>query len=104
MAENYKNLYAQMKKMVEQYQDEIVPGLRKIAEELGQRQAASSWISVKDRLPEGGKCVLVYSQDGGVAEGKYNARFKEWVQFRWSVTDLKNVTHWMPLPEPPKEE
>jgi hypothetical protein len=61
------------------------------------------WISVKDRLPENEKCVLVYSQDGGVAEGKYNARFNEWVQFRWNVTELKNVTHWMPLPEPPKE-
>lgn len=28
MAENYKHLYHQMKKMVEQYQDVIVPGLR----------------------------------------------------------------------------
>ena len=64
----------------------------------------SRWTPVTERLPEGGRCVLVYSQDGGVAEGKYNARFKEWVQFRWSVTGLKNVTHWMPLPEPPKEE
>ena len=62
------------------------------------------WISVKERLPENEKCVLVYSQDGGVAEGKYNARFKEWVQFRWNVTELKNVTHWMPLPKPPKGE
>ena len=60
------------------------------------------WISVKDRLPENEKYVLVYSQDGGVAEGKYNARFKEWVQFRWNVTELKNVTHWMPMPEPPE--
>jgi hypothetical protein len=28
MAENYKHLYEQMKKLVEKYQDEIVPGLR----------------------------------------------------------------------------
>lgn len=34
MAENYKHLYHQMKKMVEQYQDVIVPGLR---ERLGKR-------------------------------------------------------------------
>ena len=32
MAENYKHLYHQMKKMVEQYQDEIVPGLRELLE------------------------------------------------------------------------
>ena len=29
MAENYKMLYEQMKKMLEMYQDEIVPNLRK---------------------------------------------------------------------------
>lgn len=29
MAENYKHLYQQMKKMVDMYQDEIVPGLWK---------------------------------------------------------------------------
>ena len=28
MAENYKHLYEQMKKMVDKYQDEIVPGMR----------------------------------------------------------------------------
>ena len=32
MAENYKHLYEQMKKMVAMYQDEIVPGMR---EQLG---------------------------------------------------------------------
>jgi hypothetical protein len=34
MAENWKHLYQQMKKMVEIYQDEIVPGLRKVIEDL----------------------------------------------------------------------
>ena len=38
MAENYKHLYEQMKKMVEMYQDEIVPGLRKQIEELEKNQ------------------------------------------------------------------
>lgn len=34
MAENYKHLYELMKKMVEKYQDEIVPGLRKVIADL----------------------------------------------------------------------
>ena len=34
MAENYKHLYLQMKKMVAMYQDEIVPGFRAKIEEL----------------------------------------------------------------------
>lgn len=55
------------------------------------------WIPVTERLPESGKCVLVFSKDGMVAEGCYFAYDKSWTQFRWSVKDL-NVTHWMPLP------
>ena len=38
MAENYKLLYEQMKKVVTTYQDEIAPGLRKIIEELEKNQ------------------------------------------------------------------
>lgn len=34
MAENYKHLYEQMKKMVTMYQDELIPGLRAQIEEL----------------------------------------------------------------------
>lgn len=34
MPENYKLLYEQMKKMVDMYQDEIVPGFRKTTDEL----------------------------------------------------------------------
>ena len=36
MAENYKHLYEQMKKMVGMYQDEIVPGMRKTIEDMEQ--------------------------------------------------------------------
>ena len=38
MAENYKLLYQQMKKVVTTYQDEVVPGLRKIIEDLEKNQ------------------------------------------------------------------
>ena len=40
MAENYKHLYEQMKKMVELYQDEVVPGLWKRLEQAEQRACA----------------------------------------------------------------
>lgn len=64
--------------------------------------ADNPWISVKERLPEDGGSVLVYSPVGGVAEGVYSKNYKKWVQYRWSVFEPK-VTHWMPMPEPPKE-
>ena len=34
MAENYKHLYKLMKKVVESYQDVIVPGLRKVIDDI----------------------------------------------------------------------
>ena len=64
--------------------------------------AEQKWIPVTERLPESGKCVLIYSKEGMVAEGSYWAFNKKWTQYRWSVKDLQNVTHWMPLPEPPE--
>jgi hypothetical protein len=60
----------------------------------------SEWISVKERLPIVGQCVLICSEEGGVAEGVYAVHPNEWIQFRWSTPKI-TVTHWMPLPEPP---
>lgn len=60
-----------------------------------------NWISVKDRLPKYGTSIMIYSKEGGVAEGEYkgNNRFD---QYRWSAKDVK-ATHWKERPEPPKE-
>ena len=38
MAENYKHLYEQMKKIVAMYQDDIVPRMRKEIEDLEKKQ------------------------------------------------------------------
>lgn len=38
MAENYKHLYEQTKKMLTMYQDELIPGFRKKIEELEKNQ------------------------------------------------------------------
>lgn len=58
------------------------------------------WISVKDRLPEYMRPVIVCRKGGKVEQGHRD--IGDW----WKVygTRTKNVTHWMPLPEPPKEE
>lgn len=64
----------------------------------------SRWISCEERLPESGQCVLIYSEDGGVAEGCYVASENHYDQFRWSCTYHQNdVSHWQPLPQPPKQ-
>lgn len=64
------------------------------------------WISVKDRLPEIGKSVLIYYPywDGDeiqVAKLEYDEMmFDVCGEFNIRVGA---VTHWMPLPKPPKD-
>lgn len=64
------------------------------------------WISVKDRLPSIDENVLVYDNCFKDVSIGYISDFlnyrKTWItDCGESVSDT--VTHWMPLPEPPKE-
>ena len=52
------------------------------------------WISVEDRLPDVGKFVLIYNKINGVC-----LDYNDGVTFGYY-----DVTHWMPLPKPPKGE
>jgi hypothetical protein len=69
----------------------------------------SEWISVKERLPEGyyrndteSRPVIVYREYYDEMRVGYYDHY--WQEF-YTVDDLimGHVTHWMPLPEPPKE-
>lgn len=55
----------------------------------------SEWISVEERLPEQHKEVLV------VCLGNVGTDFIA-TNGRWYEHDHWFITHWMPLPEPPK--
>ena len=56
------------------------------------------WISVKDRLPEQGEEAICIAADGDMMIGKYT----EW---GWMFPCyFEDLTHWMPLPQPPKGE
>ena len=63
------------------------------------------WISVDDRLPEIGRSVIVYNAPAKcAAEAMYKGEGR-FLQFRWSARLQEHeVTHWMPLPQPPKGE
>lgn len=58
----------------------------------------SEWISVKERLPEHENAVLCVTKNGNPFIGRYDHTWKH-----WRVSGSVTVTHWMLLPEPPKE-
>lgn len=64
----------------------------------------SEWISVKDRVPEKHKKVLWCGVKGGLFIGEYHDPFLcGAVIAKDSRGHFRDVTHWMPLPELPKE-
>lgn len=63
------------------------------------------WISVEDRLPEQMvNSFLVALSNGMVTELNYNGFDKKWFHLYEDIDfqTVNPVTHWMPLPEPPK--
>ena len=63
------------------------------------------WISVADRLPEPWKQVLIYSRHDFCESAFYIGAPGKWrVTWNHEMLDADSVTHWMPLPEPPKGE
>lgn len=60
----------------------------------------SDWISVKDKLPNFGVVVLVWGNFGYVTTAERVAK-DSWEFAELMLADDK-ITHWMPLPSPPK--
>jgi hypothetical protein len=59
----------------------------------------SEWISVSERMPEALSWVLVADADADVWMAQRMPGY--WAE-AISTEALVDVTHWMPLPEPPK--
>lgn len=60
------------------------------------------WISVKDRLPEDDDDVLILSNERIIFVGCY--KNGQWISYSLYAIYANVVTHWMPIPEIPKEE
>ena len=73
----------------------------------------SEWVSVKDRLPMFGCEVLVVNDDGKCSVAVrteesihmmcWQIKYTVYDSDCWDDDDCGVITHWMPLPEPPKE-
>ena len=78
----------------------------------------NGWIRVEDELPEDGALVLAYGRFNGetyglgelmIAAGTWSGPFGEYTASISMVADayfaeLVDVTHWMPIPAPPKDK
>ena len=59
----------------------------------------AEWISVKETMPKDNIAVLVWEKQGF-------AYVDECENGKWKIGEqnLAVITHWIPIPEPPKEE
>ena len=64
----------------------------------------NEWVSVEDTVPDPGERVL--ATDGTFVGEAYRTSANSWYRhtgFPWRDCLQSIVTHWMPLPKPPKE-
>ena len=62
------------------------------------------WIPVTERLPENiaNRVLVVCERSNGVFYAHYEKPF--WINLETDKPFISTVTHWMPLPHPPKGE
>lgn len=62
------------------------------------------WIPVTERLPGGRDSVLALTGDCDIYVCDYIPSVKQFWTIPGDELHIDDITHWMPLPEPPKEE
>lgn len=98
-----------LRKFVHQFdgrdvEDAFVEDVLESAADMLEQDAKTGWISVKDRLPptKGYYLVCTYTafyRTQCISKVFFDGKLWGSVRKRYA-----NMTHWMPLPEPPKED
>lgn len=76
-----------------------------LAIEALEKQATQKWISVDDRLPQDDSDVLTYlsiGEESRICPANYAKGV--WFDCIFDTPVTESVTHWMPIPQPPKGE
>ena len=88
------------------YQDGYDAALNTLLDYIADIPTYGQWIRVEDEKPDTGQYVLVYHKDGVMQCAQYLISGYDdrglWVLDHY-YKDQGEITHWMPLPEPPKE-
>ncbi|EEZ7693506.1 ead/Ea22-like family protein [Escherichia coli] len=97
-------------KRIAELEAELVSQTYKLNELSGNSPVTpDGWISCSDRMPEDTKMLLAFSQ-GQIVAAYWNwvmspIDYKKYRAFTYlSGNILDDVTHWMPLPEPPEQD
>lgn len=72
--------------------------LKEAKAQLESATGKAEWISVEDRLPEGNEHYFITCKDGNVDLYEFSPHFQI-----WETNYPSPVTHWMPVPAPPKQ-
>lgn len=106
--ERIENIAQHWQKHGKKYEAMLVPSVVKsIIDSVPTITPSSEWVSVEDRLPDtAGEFLVVYHPCYG---DKVTSEIRVGIDsFRgktaWAKRKYQRVTHWMPLPKPPKEE
>ena len=91
--------------LVKKERDDLRKGMEAATSLLDEyAQTFPRWISVEERLPEDYEDVVIIMRNG--ASSWYRVAYREYGGWSFGggrrVTD--EVTHWMPIPQAPKEE
>lgn len=75
--------------------------------EIAELKQSNTWVSVEERLPETGKAINIYGYllnelSKGSTSGYYDNQTKSFI-IAFSIKKCIKVTHWQPLPTPPKK-
>lgn len=60
------------------------------------------WISVRDRLPDTDRYVIIRLETGDMCYGWCVPNLQIW--FDENLTEIESVAYWRELPDPPKKE
>lgn len=90
----------------ERYENVVYATTQMICKAVAEMPAADfqpvKWISCKERMPEDNDRVLILAKNESVYIAKHRVFGHFVVSFEYWLDDTE-VTHWMPLPEPPKD-
>lgn len=106
---NLENGYVKISNDALAYIQQLENHIGELTEKVSQFEAAHpKWVSVEERLPDdrGDFITKIHCDNGDWIEvNTFDYMEKEWWHdaIDHTVEATKFVTHWMPIPEPPKE-